>query len=82
MKNDTYRTCHNRLDPELNFSVNEFSRDAIFYLFFFYFLKKFHMKDIFSKIMTTETVIAPQLVFFVEEFSTDAILLLLFFRPP
>ena len=38
----------------------------------------FHKKDIVSKIITTEPVIAPKLDSFVEEFSTDAILLFLF----
>ena len=82
LKNYTYRTCHNRLDPELIFIVEEFSRDAIFYLFFFYFLKGFHIKEFVSKIITTEPVVAPKLVFFVEELSTDKILLFIFFRPP
>ena len=36
------------------------------------------MKEFFSKIITTEPVIAPKLDFFVEEFSTDAILLFFF----
>ena len=61
--------------------VDEFSREAIFYLFVFYFLKGFHIKEIFSKIITTEPVIALKLVFSVEEFSTDAILLFFVFRP-
>ena len=82
LKNYIYRTCHNRLDPELIFIVDEFSGDAIFYLFFFYFLKGFQIKEFFSKIITTEPVIAPKLVLFVEEFSTDAISLLFFLPPP
>ena len=80
LKNYTYHTCHNRLDPELIFITDEFSRDAIFYLFFSYFLKRFHMKEFFSKIINTEPVVAPKFASFVEEFSTDAILLLFFFE--
>ena len=36
------------------------------------------MKEFFSKIITTEPVIAPKLVFFVEGLYTDAIILFLF----